>query len=409
MTRFLPYGRQLIEDDDIEAVAAALRDDYLTTGPKVAEFEAALAKTTGAREAIVCNSGTAALHLASLALGLGRGDQVIVPSITFLATANAPHHTGAEVIFADVDPESGLMTAASFAEALARAPRAKACFPVHLTGQTCDMAAIESLAETRGVALVEDACHALGALDGEGEPVGSCPRSAITAFSFHPVKAIAMGEGGAVTTNDARLASACRRMRNHGAERNASQFTHECADFAFDADGEANPWVYEMTAPGFNYRAPDILCALGLSQLRKLDRFIARRRALASAYDVRLGALAPLVRPIPRALGAESAWHLYAVNVDFGAAGVGRRGVMERMRAEGIGTQVHYVPVHLQPYYRAKSPDLRLPGAEAYYGRTLSLPIYPGMDEADVEAVVASLGRALGASGAVAPRLSGAA
>jgi UDP-4-amino-4,6-dideoxy-N-acetyl-beta-L-altrosamine transaminase len=409
MSAFLPYGRQHIEDDDIEAVAEALRADYLTTGPKVAEFEAALAKATGAREAVVCNSGTAALHLASLALGLGRGDQVIVPTVTFLATANAPHHTGAEVIFADVDPGTGLMTADAFADALARAPRAKAVFPVHLTGQTCDMAAIQELADGRGVAVVEDACHALGARDGEGALVGSCPRSAMTAFSFHPVKAIAMGEGGAVTTNNARLASACRRMRNHGAERNPSQFTHECAEFAFDADGAANPWVYEMTAPGFNYRAPDILCALGLSQLKKLERFVARRRALATAYDVRLAPLAPAVRPIARALGAESAWHLYALLVDFAAAGVTRRAVMEAMKTDGIGVQVHYVPVHLQPYYRAKAPDLSLPGAEAYYAAALSLPIHPGMNVEDVETVLGSLSRALGLSAGAASRLSGAA
>jgi UDP-4-amino-4,6-dideoxy-N-acetyl-beta-L-altrosamine transaminase len=404
MARFIPYGRQHIEDDDIAAVAAALREDYLTTGPKVAQLEAALAATTGAREAVVCNSGTAALHLASMALGLGRGDQAIVPTLTFLATANAPHHTGAEVVFADVDPHSGLMTAASFADALARAPRARACFPVHLTGQACDMAALQALGEPRGVALVEDACHALGALDMEGASVGSCPRSSMTTFSFHPVKAIAMGEGGAVTSNDPALAAACRRMRNHGAERDPAAFTPDCADFALDTDGAANPWVYEMTAPGFNYRAPDILCALGLSQLGKLDRFLARRRALATAYDVRLGPLAPLVRPIPRVLGAESAWHLYGVLIDFAAAGRSRRAVMERMRADGIGAQVHYVPVHLQPYYRRLAPDLELPGALAYYARTLSLPMFPGMSEADVDAVVASLSAALGLAGTEAKR-----
>jgi UDP-4-amino-4,6-dideoxy-N-acetyl-beta-L-altrosamine transaminase len=409
VTKFIPYGRQHIEQDDIDAVVAALQDDYLTTGPKVGQFEAAIAAATGAKEAIVCNSGTAALHLAAMALGLGPGDQVIVPTITFLATANAPHFTGAEVVFADVDPLTGLMTPATFEAALSRAPRAKAVFPVHLAGQICPMPGIQEMARARGVAVVEDACHALGARDADGSVVGSGRHSVMTCFSFHPVKAIAMGEGGAVTTNDPFLAARCRRFRNHGVERDPARFTPASADFALDADGQPNPWVYEMVSPGFNYRAPDILCALGLSQLKKLDRFVARRRAIASAYDARLPLLAPIVRPAPRIPGVQSAWHLYVAQVSFAAAGVTRRQVVERMREQGVGVQVHYVPVHLQPYYRRKDPDLDLKGAMTCYGRSLSLPIYPGMTEDDVDRVVEALRRAVGLGAMTSSRSKGAA
>ena len=398
MTRFIPYGRQTIEDDDVAAVAAALRDDYLTTGPRVAEFEAALGQAVGANEAIVCNSGTAALHLASMALGLGPGDQVIVPSVTFLATANAPHFTGAQIVFADVDPDSGLLTPEAFAEALGRAPRARAAFPVHMNGQACDMAALGRLARSRDVTLVEDACHALGGLYASGDAparIGDGRHSAMCAFSFHPVKAIAMGEGGAVTTNDPELAERCRRFRNHGMNRDPAAFGPEAAAFAFDGDGQLNPWIYEMQQPGYNYRVPDVLCALGLSQLAKLERFMARRRAIADRYDRGLKELAPTVRPVPRNAGGDSGWHLYVALIDFDEAGVSRAQTMRALSALGVGTQVHYLPVHLQPYYRRLDPGLELPGAQDYYRRALSLPIYPSMSDEDVDHVVDSLGRVL--------------
>lgn len=394
MTGFLPYGRQAIDDDDIAAVVAALRDDMLTTGPRVERFEAALRRATDAKHAVVCNSGTAALHLAALALNLGPDDQVIVPTVTFVATANAPGFTGAEVVFADVDAETGLMTPETFEAALARAPRAKAAFPVHLAGRLCDMLALKAHSDARGVALVEDACHALGSQDAAGARAGACAHSALACFSFHPVKTIAMGEGGAVTTNDDALADAARRFRSHGLERDPARFAPESADWTHEA-GAANPWVYEMAAPGWNYRAPDILCALGESQLHKLDRFVKRRRALADLYDARLAALAPIVAPMARTPGA-AAWHLYAAQIDFTAADVTRAEVMSRLRDRGVGSQVHYTPVHLQPYYRRRAPVLALPGATAYYARTLSLPLFPTMTDDDVDRAVDALAGALG-------------
>jgi len=395
MSAFLPYGRQTIDDDDIAAVVAALKSEYLTTGPRVEAFEAALCKATGAKHAVVCNSGTAALHLAAMALGLTADDQVIVPTLTFVATANAPHFTGAEIIFADVDSNTGLMTADTFEDALARAPRAKAVFPVHLAGQMCDVAAIGALAEPRGVAVIEDASQALGAVDTVGANAGACPHSSMATFSFHPVKTIAMGEGGAVTTNDDALALACRTLRNHGLTRDPALFTPASADWTHTPDGDVNPWVYEMTTPGYNYRAPDILCALAMSQLTKLDTFITRRRALANLYDARLAALAPSVLPAGRTPAGGSAWHLYAARIDFDGCGVTRADVMARVRDHDVGSQVHYTPVHLQPYYRQRAPDLNLPGAQTYYARTLSLPLFPAMTDADVDRVANALTDAL--------------
>jgi UDP-4-amino-4,6-dideoxy-N-acetyl-beta-L-altrosamine transaminase len=390
---FLPYGRQCVEDDDVAAVVAVLKSDFLTTGPSVEAFELAFAGRVGARHAVTCSSGTAALHLAAAALGLGQGDAVVVPSLTFLATANAARYVGAEVLFADVDPETGLLGADHVEAALERAGslEPKAVFAVHLNGHVADMAALAALCRRRGLALVEDASHAVGATytaGGARRPVGACADSAMATFSFHPVKAITMGEGGMVTTNDPALAERLRRLRNHGIEREPRNFADCEAGFT---DGAANPWYYEMPAPGWNYRAGDMACALGLSQLGKLDRFLDRRRALASLYDKLLAPLAPAVRPVPRGEAFESGWHLYAVLIDFEGLGIARAEVMNRLRARGIGTQVHYIPVHRQPYYRARYGELRRPGAEAYYARCLSLPLFPAMTDADAGRVVEAL------------------
>jgi UDP-4-amino-4,6-dideoxy-N-acetyl-beta-L-altrosamine transaminase len=396
----LPYGRQCIEDDDIEAVVKALRCEFLTTGPLVGKFENALASITGARESIACSSGTAALYMAARALGLQQGRIVIVPAITFLATASAPHLLGAEIIFADVDPETGLMRASDLEAALARAPygMADAVFPVHYAGQSCDMEEISALARARGLKIVEDAAHAAGtawmARNGAILPVGACALSDLTIFSFHPVKTVAMGEGGAVTANDPELIRRLRAARNHGITREPVEFT--AADAAFDADGEANPWYYELTAPGFNFRISDINCALGLSQLSKLDRFVAKRRALVAAYDELLAPLAPLVRPLARDPRSHTAWHIYALRIDFAATRVTRAQLMRGLASEGIGTQVHYIPVHRQPYYAARYGRQHLPGAESYYAQTLTLPLHVGMTEDDVTRVAAALRRHLG-------------
>ena len=388
--RFLPYGRQQIGDDDVAAVAQMLRGDTLTTGPKEADFEQALGQATGASHAVVCSSGTAALHLAAMALDLGPGDKVVVPTLTFLATANVVRMGGAEVVFADVNQETGLMGAEELSAALARegSENVKAVFPVHYAGQC---AAPDQLAAAAGdLPVVADSCHALGTAYGSGGKVGDCRHSVMETFSFHPVKTIAAGEGGAVTTNDGDLAQRLRRLRNHGMTRDAEAFVRD--DLARDGKGEANPWYYEMTELGLNYRLSDIHCALGLSQLAKLDAFCAARRALAARYDEKLAALAPLVRPLGRVPDCDPAWHLYVARIDFASLGLERAAVMARLAEAGIGTQVHYLPLHMQPYYRDRYGEMSLPGAEAFYSQALSLPLFPDMTEEEVDYVVETLG-----------------
>ncbi|MEA1674347.1 UDP-4-amino-4,6-dideoxy-N-acetyl-beta-L-altrosamine transaminase [Nitrospirillum sp. BR 11163] len=409
---YLPYGRQAIDEDDIAAVTAVLRGDWLTQGPTVTRFERAFAETVGARHAIACANGTAALHLACMALNLGPGDAVVVPSVTFLATANAARYCGAEVAFADVDPETGLMGRAAAEAAIARAEaagwRVRALAPVHFAGQAADMDALADLAEARGLAIIEDACHAVGSRragrarvngggangDGDTVAIGACDRSAMACFSFHPVKTIAAGEGGMITTNDDALARSLRRDVSHGMVRDAAAFQDKEA--AFGAAGGANPWYYEMPAPGYNYRLTDIHAALGLSQLGKLDRFARRRAEMVARYDERLAGLAPLVRHAGRSGGAP-AWHLYVVLIDFATLGKDRAAVMAELRVQGVGSQVHYIPVHHQPYYRARYGRLDLPGADGWYGACLSLPLFPAMTDGDVDRVVAALERVAGA------------
>jgi UDP-4-amino-4,6-dideoxy-N-acetyl-beta-L-altrosamine transaminase len=399
---FLPYGRQAIDEADIAAVVEVLQSDYLTTGPKVAAFEAALATKLGARFAISNSSGTAALHLACLALGLGPGDAAIVPSITFLATANAVRMVGADVVFADVDPENGLMRPedleAAFARAMAKGQKVRAIFPVHLAGQCADMAGLSALAKRHGSAVVEDACHAIGAYhacgDGSAAAVGGCRLSDMAILSFHPVKTVAAGEGGAVTTNDPALAQRLQRLRSHGMVRDAQDF--ELADLAFDQEGKANPWYYEMPEIGWNYRLSDIHAALALSQLDRLDQFVEDRRALARRYDDLIAELGGTIQPIRRSRFSMPAWHLYSVLIDFDGIGIERAQVMNRLRTQGIGTQVHYIPVHRQPYYRRIDPGLVLPGADGYYRRTLSLPLFVGMTQTDVKRIVGTLSDLVG-------------
>lgn len=394
----LPYGCHLIDDDDVAAVVKVLRGELIAGGGPVGQaLEETFAERVGARHGVVCASGTAALHLAALALGLGEGDVVVVPTLTFLATANAARYVGAEVVFADVDAETGLLTEAALEAALARAGgKARAVFPVHLNGQCADMSRLGPLAVRHGLQVVEDACHALGATyegDGSRHHAGACAHGAMTAFSLHPVKAIAMGEGGMITTNDPALAEAMSRLRSHGMVRDPARFEQPLE--ALSAAGQVNSWYYEMPEIGYNFRASEINSALGLSQLGKLDRFLARRRALAARYDEVLAPLAPLLRPVPRQPGGESGWHLYVVRIDFAAAGMEREMLMARLRDQGIGTQVHYLPVHRQPYYRRRYGELALPGADAYYARCLSLPLFPGMADDDVDFVAETLKREL--------------
>lgn len=391
--RPLPYGRQTIEEDDLAAVAAALKSNFLTTGPLVNEFERHFAAATGAAHAVVCNSGTAALHLAVLALDFGPNDAAIVPTTTFLATANVVRMTGAEVVFADVDSDDGLMTAETLEAALAAAKqsgkRVKAALPVHLSGKACDMRSLAAVARKHGIALIEDACHALGVPD-----IGAATHSAFACFSTHPVKGIATGEGGVVTTRDSMAARRMRKLRSHG-------MTHEPAELQNREGGFENgaklPWYYEMPEIGWNYRIPDVLCALGISQLQKLERFHMRREEIARLYDKLLAPLAPAIKPVPRGSDPHGL-HLYAVLIEFEAINRSRASIMNELREQDIGTQVHYIPIHTQPYYRARYGARSFPGADAYYARCLSIPLFPAMMDEDVARVAAALERLTGKS-----------
>jgi UDP-4-amino-4,6-dideoxy-N-acetyl-beta-L-altrosamine transaminase len=388
----LSYGRQMIDEDDIASVSAVLRGDWLTTGPAVESFEKMLAREVGAKHAVVCNSGTAALYLALRASNLEPGDAVIVPSITFVATASAAILAGLEVVFADVDPETGLMYTEHAANALRREAklRVKAILPVHLAGRVADPPALYAFAKERSLAVIEDACHALGTRYGNGAcRVGGCDHGLAACFSFHPVKSIAMGEGGAVTTNSLAVAKRVRLLRNHGMSKEPGAMVNR--DLAFAADGTLNPWYYEVAEPSHNFRASDINCALGLSQLQKLGTFLAVRRRLIARYAVRLAALSPTVRLIQASPGTEPGWHLCAVLVDFDHLGIERRELVARLKARGVGTQVHYIPVHKQPFYRRRYGEIDLPGAWDFYRRTLTLPLFAAMSEADVDRVVDAL------------------
>ena len=391
----LPYGRHWIDESDIAAVVEVLRSDRLAHGPKVGEFESALARAVGAKAAAASSSGTAALHLALAALDVGQGDVCVAPAITFLATATAARMCGAEVVFADVDPATGLMTAQTLEAAVARAGRRiKAVLPVHLGGRLCAMEEIATLARSHGAAVVEDACHALGGEDAAGHAVGACAFSDAAAFSLHPVKTLAAGEGGMVTTNDAERAERMRRLANHGVTKDLALI--RSPDLTLDPAGALNPWSYEQIELGFNYRMNEMEAALGLSQLARLDRFVSRRRELAGLYDLMLQPLAPDIAPIQAAPTDRPCLHLYQVAIDFDRLGAARAEVMRRMAGQGIGTQVHYIPVYRQPYFEDRYGRQRLDGAEAFYDRVLALPLYPAMQDSDVERVVAALTQAIG-------------
>lgn len=383
---FLPYGRQAIDDSDVEAVVDVLRGDWLTTGPAVDAFEAAFAAATGACHAVACSNGTAALHLALAGLGVGEGDTCIVPAITFMATANAARYCGAEVVFADVDPDTGLMTPDTLEAAMARAEgRARVVLPVHLAGQCGPLDEMERCAAMAGAVLVEDASHAAGSRFRD-EPIGNCRHSAASTFSFHPVKTIAAGEGGAVTTNDDALAARMRMLRSHGIER----------DPALHRRQSGEPWWHEMQRLGWNYRLSDIHAALAHSQLKRLADFVERRQFLARAYDAALQGLSSHVQPLMRVRACNPCLHLYPVRIDFDVLGVSRTDVMEGLKARGVGTQVHYIPVSDQPYYQDRYGRQDLPGARRYYERTLSLPLFVGMEDGDPDRVVAALAEVLG-------------
>jgi perosamine synthetase len=384
----LSYGRQTIDEADIAAVVEALRAPQLTCGPLVARFETALATYLGAEHVSVCSSGTSALHLAYAALGIGEGDEVITTPITFSATAAAAYYVGATVRIADVDPRTGNLSIQSV-EALITS-RTRAIVAVHLAGLPADMAELTQLAKRRNLRIIEDACHALGATY-RGVKIGSGSSDAVV-FSFHPVKHITTGEGGAVVVRDARVKQRIERLRQHGIERDPTRM---------ESPPEGR-WAYEVQELGWNYRLSDLACALGIAQLAKLDTFLTARRTLAAQYRTELArAFGDAVAVQPELADRESAYHLLTVAIDFARHGKTRDAVMAELAALGVGTQVHYVPLLHHPLHAGRNPGERTrprPGADHYYARTLSLPLYPSLSSADVTHVVDALTRVLGES-----------
>ncbi len=376
----LPYGRQDIQDADIAAVIEVLKSDFLTTGPEVPKFEAAVAAAVGAAHGVAVNSATSALHIACLALDLGPGDLLWTSPNTFVASANCARYCGADVDFVDIDPATYNLCPQRFAEKLSVAKAAgrlpKILVPVHMTGQSCAMAEIAALARAHDIRIVEDASHAIGGRYRD-RPVGDCAFSDICVFSFHPVKIITTAEGGMAMTQDAGLAARMARLRTHGITRDAALMTHA-------SDG---PWYYQQLELGLNYRMTDLHAALGRAQLQRLHAYVARRHALAARYDQALAGLA--LTPPAQAPEVYSAYHLYVVCLDDPAR---HRAVFEGLRTAGIGVNLHYIPVHLQPYYRAlgHGPG-QCPAAEDYYRRAISLPLYPSLAEAEQDRVIETL------------------
>ena len=367
---FLPYGRQTISEEDIAAVESVLRSPFLTQGPAVPAFEQAVATKVDARFAVAVNSATSALHIACLALGLGTGDRLWTSPITFVASANCGRYCGAEVDFVDIEPSTGLMSVTALETKLAQAEREgtlpKVVVPVHLTGSSCDTAAIGAMAERYEFAVLEDASHAIGG-GYQGEPVGNCRHSAITVFSFHPVKIITTGEGGLATTNDPVLSQRMAELRSHGIVREPDRFEQSAA----------GPWVYEQQQLGFNYRITDIQAALGLSQLQRLDEIVEERNRQLQHYQELLADLPAQLLEVPE--DVLSSVHLAVVRLNHASADKHRQ-VFEGLRAAGIGVQLHYSPVHLQPYYRKLGFEGgQFPEAEAYASSAISLPLFPGL------------------------------
>ena len=377
MSRFIPYGRQSIDKADLQAVSEALQDDFITTGPKVAAFEEAVAAYCGARYAVAVCNGTAALHIASLAL-LQPDWKVLVPPNTFLATVNAVLYAGARPVFIDI-AEDGNIDLELCEAALEKDPTIKALYAVHFSGNPVDQGKLARLKERFGITILEDCAHSIGAAQA-GIRAGSCTRSDASIFSFHPVKHLTTGEGGMVTTNSESLYRTLMTLRNHGIVKTPGM----------------DPWAYEMRMLGFNYRITDVQCALGLSQLKRLDGFIARRRALAKRYDKAFEDH-PLIRPL-YPYTSDSSYHLYVILIDFERAALDRRTLFEKMREEGVGLQVHYMPVNRQPYYRSLGyGDEKMPVMDRYYARCVSLPLYPDLKESEQDRVIAILKGLIGA------------
>lgn len=394
--RVLPYGKQLIDDDDVAAVATQLRDDWLTQGPTVARFEAALCEITGAQYAVAVSSGTAALHLACLAAGVGPGGVGITSTNTFVASANAIRYCGGRPRMVDVDADTGLMSMSGLEAAVdelgVAGQRPRVIVPVDFSGATADLVGVERVAQACGAVVIEDAAHSLGAEyvhGGQTYRAASCAHTAMAILSFHPVKHLTTAEGGAITTNDPALYAKLLELRTHGITRDPAKLTRN--------DG---PWYQEQQSLGYNYRLTDIQCALGVSQARKFPGFLARRRAIAVAYDAAF-ARAPFtsrMEPLRVPPGVSSAYHLYVVRV-VARDGESLEGIAARrkqaymlLREKGIFPQVHYVPVHMHPDYQQFVAGQHFTGADAHYASCLSLPMYPALSDSDVQRVIAALG-----------------
>lgn len=384
----IPYGRQSISEQDIAEVVRVLRSDYLTQGPVVPAFERAMADYCQARHAVAVNSATSALHIACLALGVGPGDWVWTTAVTFVASSNCALYCGARVDFVDIDPRTYNLSIDQLAEKLTLAEKAgclpKVVIPVHLCGQPCDLVGLRKLADRYAFKIIEDASHAVGGRY-RGETMGNCAYSDITVFSFHPVKIITTAEGGMALTNDANLAKRMQLLRSHG-------ITREPAEMTEPAHGS---WYYQQVSLGFNYRMTELQAALGLSQIKRLDEFVEQRRKLAGRYDVALAGF-PVSCPWQHADGS-SAWHLYVVRLKLARTKHTHLEVFEKMRSAGVGVNLHYIPVYLQPYYRTFGfrPGY-CPAAEDYYAEAISLPLFPGLDHEAQDFVVATLREALG-------------
>lgn len=391
-SRFIPYGRQQIDLNDKLALLSILDGDFLTTGPQIDLFEQEFAAMVGAKEAVVVNSGTAALHVSCAALNPQPNEAVIVPAVTFLATASAPIMAGFQVILADVDADTGLMqlehVQAAYEIAKQKKLTVRALLPVHLAGNLCNMPQLAHFAKQHDMVIIEDACHALGSIEADGAKTGACQNSLMSCFSFHPVKTIAMGEGGAITTNDSALAAQMRSLRSHAMERPDAWAN---PTEALQENGEPHRWFYQSQQIMPNYRASDIACALGRSQLTKLPRFIEQRRYLVSEYKDRLSYLQPMLKLVETPQGQVPTNHLMVALIDPDLCPYSRDTLMQKLSDAGIGTQVHYIPLHFQPYYKENAHFADLSGAESYYRRCLSLPLFAGLTEQEHDYVISVL------------------
>ena len=390
----IPYGRQLVEQDDIDAVVRVMKSDALTQGPEVIAFENEIAEAVGARYAVCVSSGTAALHIACVAAGVRPGAMGITSPITFVASANAIRYAGGHPRFADVDPKTGLVSEGAIRALSLSSERPQVVIPVDFAGTPADLPRIHRTAETLGALVIEDAAHSLGARyrgpDGDWIKAASCTHSAMAILSFHPVKHITSGEGGAVTTNDQGLYEELTRLRNHGVTRDPARLVRR----------DPEPWYYEQQSLGWNYRMSDLHAALGRSQLRKLSRFVQHRRAIASTYDAAFRCLAGTIEPLTIPEGRESAYHLYPVSLvrrpreSLAALAARRRDLYLALRADGVNTQVHYIPVPRQPDFERHGFTDAVPGADAYYAGVVSLPMFPAMSDGAVNRVIAAVSRA---------------